>query len=1471
MSLSSTDADWFIYEDDLDPAWSEWSWGVVANYSSTVPTYGGSPRAIAITYTSGWVGFSLRVWPPVQPTTYPTLTFRLHGGSGDDKPIRVFFQTENDGGDTGMFYLTATAGVWTPITIPLSAITQVVRINFQSYTNTAPLTIYLDEIRLLSVPQPPASGYTATIQIEASTALTSFSPFMLGSNLPAWLEAWRLNDPTFRARTKASGLRLLRLPGGSWSNTYGWLSCELGADQPGVEPCAEDWESWAAKPSNFLAFLKATNTEGLWVVNPNSTAQEAAALVAFFNGYITDTRPISTDIRGTSWYTVGHWARLRASKGYTDPVPIKFWEFGNEVYASKPSHATPSSQGLCQSGGATWEETWTCDGTEYVHGAISGTQTFEGYLAFRQAMQYVDPQVQLIAAGFEYPGAPSDTQAQWQTYAGWGSRLISAAGSSLDLYGIHPYPYLRLPRAMRHVLDAPQWAWPYIANKLQQAFTIYGGGHQPPIAVTEFNLVALQEMDTDQWMTRAVNMLFLADAIGKAAQSGVEMFLQWDLANLRKDNDPNNTEYGLMHPDNNFYRAPQYYVYPLWSRFGTHMLAATNTAHEGTQLSVYAGRVNSDVISLLAINKAGAPVTANIVVNNFPPLSGGFVYEVRAASLASQSVFYNGSHNPSDDLTSAPPQPFSISGSAFSRILPPYSISLIHLFASSLSTVTLVANPITLPAGDSSVLTATVTDQFGNLVADGTVVSFTTSLGNVSPVTATTIGGAATATLSSTISGVATVTATVGSLSATALVTFTPGAPFTLTLTAVPSTLPAGHSSTLTATATDQFGNPVANGTPISFTTSLGTLSSGTAATSGGNASVTLSSTTAGTAAVTATVGSLNATALVTFTLGAPFTLTLTAVPSTLPAGHSSALTATATDQFGNPVANGTPISFTTSLGTLSSGTAATNGGSASVTLSSTIAGVATVTAAVGSLSATALVTFTPGAPFTLTLTAVPSTLPAGHSSALTATATDQFGNPVANGTPISFTTSLGTLSSGTAATSGGSASVTLSSTISGVATVTAAVGSLSATALVTFTPGAPFTLTLTAVPSTLPAGHSSALTATATDQFGNPVANGTPISFTTSLGTLSSGTAATNGGSASVTLSSTISGVATVTAAVGSLSATALVTFTPGAPFTFTLTAIPSTLPAGHSSALTATATDQFGNPVANGTPISFTTSLGTLSSGTAATSGGSASVTLSSTIAGVATVTAAVGSLSATALVTFTPGAPFTFTFTLTPAVIVANGISQSVGTATVVDQYGNPVSGVSVNFLAAIGPFSPTSSATNASGQVTAALTSLMPAAEYVSATVSGVGVRSALVTYVNPPASSAPLTATLRAVTHVLGVVRKGDLITYTVTITNNGPGQVNNVSIIAPIPSGTTYVAGSANGCYIGGSTATWIGNLPSNASHTLSYVVQVQILEGQVVKQPTVLVDGADTGIALSSTVNVVAYKAYLPTVRRAP
>jgi hypothetical protein len=307
-------------------------------------------------------------------------------------------------------------------------------------------------------------------------------------------------------------------------------------------------------------------------------------------------------------------------------------------------------------------------------------------------MQFVDPTIVVAAVGFEYPGTPSDTGFNWQTYAGWGSRVISAAGANLDMYSIHPYPYFNLPSGMSATLSTPQTFWPNIMSGIRNAFNAYANGRQAPIAVTEFNLVSVSSQDNNQWMTRAVNMLFLADSIGQAAQNGAAMFAQWDLANGR---DNNGTEYGLMHEDKNYYRAPQYYVYPLWSRFGSYMLPVTSTASPATELSVYAGWVNSTTVSLLAVNKTNRPVTATIAVSGFGPLIGGVAYEVKANSLGAQAVTYNNSASPSDNLSELPTS-FTASGQSVTRVLPAYSVVLLHLYQSPPAVTPKTFVPITL-------------------------------------------------------------------------------------------------------------------------------------------------------------------------------------------------------------------------------------------------------------------------------------------------------------------------------------------------------------------------------------------------------------------------------------------------------------------------------------------------------------------------------------------------------------------------------------------------------------------------------------------------------------------------------------------------------------------------------------------------------------------------------------------------------
>ncbi len=438
---------------------------------------------------------------------------------------------------------------------------------------------------------------------------TQARPFpreLLGTNVPAWLNPFRLNDETFLSRTADLGSPLLRMPGGSWSNSYAWAACELGEE--------ECYWPWAAKPSDFLRFARAVNAEIIWTVSINGSAQEAAALVAFFNGDVNDERPIGIDARGRDWRTVGHWARLRAERVSAEPFPVRYWEIGNEVYGAKAS-VGPN----CSEWG--WEDVWTCDADEYLQGATINGARYDGYLAFYDAMKAVDPTIQIGAVGVEKPS-------EWTE---WGNRVIAGAGDRLDFYVVHYYPYFQPPESPAGALRQPQRGWPELMAGLRAAFERHLG-RQVPVAVTEYNLIAFQDMDNNQLMRRAVNMLFLADTIGQMATHGVALANQWDLANGRAYN---GTDYGLLDADS-FEPNPQYYALMLWSQFGDEMLNAQSSLNPETTLSVYAGRRADGAITLLAINKTAQPIAVTLALPAQLQLSGSTV--VTADDLMAETV-----------------------------------------------------------------------------------------------------------------------------------------------------------------------------------------------------------------------------------------------------------------------------------------------------------------------------------------------------------------------------------------------------------------------------------------------------------------------------------------------------------------------------------------------------------------------------------------------------------------------------------------------------------------------------------------------------------------------------------------------------------------------------------------------------------------------------------------------------------------
>jgi hypothetical protein len=251
------------------------------------------------------------------------------------------------------------------------------------------------------------------------------------------------------------------------------------------------------------------------------------------------------------------------------------------------------------------------------------------------------------------------------------------------------------------ILAQPQSHWREMKNTLQAAFNAHANGRQIPIAASEYNVVSVQDQDNEALMPRAVNALFIADSIGQAIQNGYLLTNQWDLVNGCASN---GTCYDLLQVDHNYYRPPQYYAFPLWARFGAQMLNVSNNLNASSQLAVYAGRIDANTLSLLAINKTRGNVNATITFDPAQNVSGGTADALHAAYPGATSVTYNNVADPSDDLSNAPALPLNASGSSAAYTFAPNSITLLRMTVGGAPTST-----PTRTATPSSTLTRTPT------------------------------------------------------------------------------------------------------------------------------------------------------------------------------------------------------------------------------------------------------------------------------------------------------------------------------------------------------------------------------------------------------------------------------------------------------------------------------------------------------------------------------------------------------------------------------------------------------------------------------------------------------------------------------------------------------------------------------------------------------------------------------------------
>ena len=421
------------------------------------------------------------------------------------------------------------------------------------------------------------------------------------------------------------------------------------------------------------------------------------------------------------------------------------------------------------------------------------------------------------------------------------------------------------------------------------------------------------------------------------------------------------------------------------------------------------------------------------------------------------------------------------------------------------------------------------------------------------------------------------------------------------------------ESATVTAYVRDA-SNRLLESVPVTFASSSGGVSPPTATTAAdGTAAATLvtaGDSTLRTITVTATAGGVSGTVAVPVVAAQPpvtvGSLTLATSTPTIPSDGSNPATITATVQNSSGVfLSGVPVVFTTSSGGLTitqstsnaSGVATATLGTAGDQTNRTI----TVTAVAGGITRTVAVNVI-GSRLSVS---GPAALVLGSSAQYTVSLVDSADRGIANKAMTVSSARGNTLSAASLTTDGnGRATFNVTAAVGGNDTITVTGLGLTATAPVSVNADS-FAFTTPAASAEIPLSTPTSVTVRWL-QNGVPVAAGTPVTFTSTRGTITGSPALTNAsGDATITINSSSAGIANITASGGSATAQRSIEFVATTATSIDAQASTATVAIGEQSTVTAVVRDAAGNLVKNKTVTFSLTDVtgGTLSLASAVT----------------------------------------------------------------------------------------------------------------------------------------------------------------------------------------------------------------------------------------------------------------------------
>lgn len=374
-------------------------------------------------------------------------------------------------------------------------------------------------------------------------------------------------DPEWSALARDEGISNIRFPGGTLSDYYHWRDGIGPVDQ---RPVREHPTDQGQSPNvfgtpEFIRFCAAAHAQPLITVNAGTgDASEAAAWVAYCN------QPSNPE---------------RAADGLPDPLNVKLWEVGNELYLP---------------GNPTDKKKITIPPEEYA----------DRFLEFAAAMRKVDPTIKLIAIG------TANSTVMNLPYPDWTETLLKKAASQIDLIAVHnayfPMIFGKKGLTAKEVYQS-LWASPEAVDgslsNLDALMAKYASGRPIGVAVTEWGALfsnAPHWIDHIKTMGSAVYLARL-----------MQVFINHPrvvLTDYFKFTDP--TPMGWVSYD----RKPKvpYYVIQLFARhFGTRQVGATvesSPTFSVGQVGVAPAESNvPEITAIAALDDSGHKLFINLI------------------------------------------------------------------------------------------------------------------------------------------------------------------------------------------------------------------------------------------------------------------------------------------------------------------------------------------------------------------------------------------------------------------------------------------------------------------------------------------------------------------------------------------------------------------------------------------------------------------------------------------------------------------------------------------------------------------------------------------------------------------------------------------------------------------------------------------------------------------------------------------